>query len=35
MTLIGFVRDHRFNIYCGETRIEGRNTTIRERAGSL
>ena len=35
MTLIGFVRDHRFNIYCGEKRIEGRNTTTRECAGSL
>ena len=35
MTLIGFVRDHRFNIYCGEKRIEGRNTTSRKCAGSL
>jgi FdhD protein len=30
MTLIGFVRDHRFNIYCGERRIEGRGTAVME-----
>jgi FdhD protein len=27
MTLIGFVRDHRFNIYCGGERVKGSNTT--------
>jgi FdhD protein len=35
MTLIGFVRDHRFNIYCGHQRIKGRDTTVRECVGSL
>lgn len=28
MTLVGFLRNHRFNIYCGETRIEMRGNEV-------
>ena len=30
MTLIGFVRDHRFNIYSGGKRVKGQNTELSE-----
>lgn len=35
MTLLGFVRDNRFNIYCGAARIEGETDFSAERAKKI